>query len=104
MEKHYENEYIPSRGVLRACGGIVESVDRQPYCDYVLLAGNCVGRGWNEEERERLVEAIRLNLINRKLYPFEALRTQYALHCDQTVFRRELRKYVRVLSGLCGFE
>ena len=102
MEKRYN--YKPSRGIMRACSGIVEAVTNEPYSEYMLLAESCVGRDWDEEVRARLIEAIRLNLIDKKLYPFEVLQRKYGLPCCQTTFRREMRKYVQVLSGLCGFE
>ena len=104
MEKRFDNSYVPSRGVLRACGGIVESVTCSPYSEYMLLAESCLARDWDEKERARLVQAIKLNLINRKEYPFELLQRKFDLPCCQKTFRRESRRYVRILSGLCGFE
>ena len=62
------------------------------------------GKDWAEDERKNLAEAIRLNLINQKEYPFEMLQRKYNLPCSRKVFRREARIYVNVLSGLCGFE
>ena len=43
-------------------------------------------------------------LINRKEYPFDLLQRRYGLPCTKKTFRREARKYVRILAGLCGFE
>ena len=97
-------EYSPSRGVERACGGIVESVRSSPYTEYIELASGCVARGWDEKARQDLTEAIKLNLINKKTYPFELLQRRFGLPCSRSTFRREECNFVRVLSGLCGFE
>ena len=104
-----KNEYgskdrIPSRGVTRACGGLVESVKTYPYTAYMEIAAGMVGKDWDAKEREKLAEAIKLNLINQKEYPFEMLQRKYQLPCSRKIFRRESRLYVKVLSGLCGFE
>ncbi len=104
MESRFNNQYVPSRGVERACGGIIESVKTQPYTEYMELAASCVARGWDEKHRKNLAEAIKLNLINQKEYPFELLQRKYELPCGRKTFRRESRRYVRILSGLCGFE
>ncbi len=103
---YYEKkkDYIPSRGVERACGGIVESVRCQPYTEYMELAESCVARDWDEKQRKKLTEAIKLNLINQKEYPFDLLQRKYGLPCSRKIFRRESRRYVQILSGLCGFE
>lgn len=99
-DKHYR----PSRGIERACGGILESVHSWPYTEYMELAGSCVGRDWDEKQQKNLCEAIKLNLINRKEYPFEVLQRKYGLPCSQKLFRKESRKFIRIFSGLCGFE
>ena len=104
MYKKYDHKYVPSRGVLRACCGIVESVNCSPYAEYMELAASCLARDWDEKEREKLIEAIRLNLINQKKYPFDVLQRKYNLPCCQSTFRRERMRYVRILSGLCGFD
>jgi hypothetical protein len=98
------NDRIPSRGVTRACGGLLESVKTYPYTEYMEMAALTVGKDWEEEARQNLAEAIRLNLINQKEYPFEMLQRRYQLPCSRKVFRKEARIYVNVLSGLCGFE
>ncbi|MBP3321825.1 MAG: hypothetical protein J6M12_05690 [Clostridia bacterium] len=107
MKNGYERtnrSKIPSRGVTRACGGLVESVKTSPYTEYMALAASMVGKDWDEKQRQNLAEAIRLNLINQKEYPFELLQRKYQLPCSRKVFRGESRLYVNVLSQLCGFE
>lgn len=104
MEKRTGNGYIPQRGVARACGGLIESVRTKPYTDYMMLAAMCVGKDWDERQRGNLISAIQLNLINSKEYPFELLQRKYNLPCGRKEFRAESRKYVQILSGLCGFE
>ena len=63
-----------------------------------------VWTGLDEKQQKNLREAIKLNLINRKEYPFEVLQRKYGLPCSQKLFRKESRKFIRIFSGLCGFE
>ena len=102
--EYYSKDRIPSRGITRACGGLIESVRTYPYTEYMELAASVVGKDWDEKQRKNLTEAIKLNLINSKEYPFDLLQRRYQLPCSRKTFRREARLFVKVLSGLCGFE
>ena len=99
-----KKSYIPSRGIERACGGIIESVKCTPYTDFVKMAEGCVACDWDEKQRKNLTEAIKLNLVNQKEYPFDLLQRKYGLPCSRKIFRREARKYVQALAYFCGFE
>ena len=67
-------KYLPKalpRCIEKACAGIVESVLTHPYIDFVEQASLCIGENYcaeerSENERRRLVEAIKLNMIDRK--------------------------------------
>ena len=95
---------MPSHGVTRACGGVLESVRTLPYTQYVAMVDALVGENWEESQRKNLISAIKLNLINQKEYPFDLLQRKYQLPCTRKIFRKESREYVRLLAGLCGFE
>ena len=99
-----KRNYIPPRGIERACGGIIESVKCLPYTDFVKTAEEAVACDWDEKQRKNLTEAIKLNLVNQKEYPFDLLQRKYGLPCSRKIFRREARRYVQVLAKLCGFE
>ena len=102
------SKYTLSRGIVKACAGIVESVDAEPYRTYVIEAGRVVGVGYGleeaaQKERAKLVEAVKLNLVNRYEYPFESLARKYGLAVSYRTFRREKQKYCYELARLCGF-
>lgn len=96
------------RGIERACAGIVESVLTLPYTDYIEQASQCVGENYpadprSENERQRLVEAIKLNMIDRKEYPFSLLQRRYQLPITIRAFLAEKRRFTHTLASLCGF-
>lgn len=104
-------KYLPPalpRGINRACSGIVENVTSPPYSDYIDLAGLCVGTNYqcdddSELQRRQLVEAIKLNLIDRKEYPFSLLQRHFNLPIGIRAFLAEKRKFTHRLAVLCGF-
>ena len=96
------------RGIEKACAGIVESVLTLPYTAYVEEASLCIGENYtadshSENERLRLVEAIKLNMIDRKEYPFTLLQRRYQLPITIRAFLAEKRKFTARLADLCGF-
>ena len=96
------------RGIEKACAGIVESVLTHPYVDFIEQASLCVGENYasdfrSENERQRLVEAIKLNMIDRKEYPFSLLQRRYQLPITIRVFLAEKRRFSTELASLCGF-
>ena len=100
-------KYALPSGIVKACSGIVESVTAEPYISHIENAGRVVGSNYAldekvQKERERLVEAIKLNLINRHEYPFECLARKYCLPVSHSTFKREKMKYCYELARLCG--
>ena len=98
----------PSRGITRACSGILESVHTKPYTDYVDTASLLVGANFavdeeSEGRRRDLVQAIKLNLIDRKEYPFSLLQRKFNLPIGIRAFLEEKRRFVHILAHLCGF-
>lgn len=102
------SKYTLSRGVVKACAGIVEGVTAEPYITHIANAGRVVGVNYSldegaQRERARLIEAIKLNLINRRECPFEYLARRYSLPVSLATFKREKTKYCYTLAVLCGF-
>lgn len=99
---------ILPRGIVRACAGIVESVVEEPYKTYIIEAGRVVGVNYALDdaaqwEREKLIEAIKCNLVNRYEYPYELLVRRFNLAVSLSTFKREKKKYCYELARLCGF-
>ena len=102
------SKYTLPGGIVKACAGIVEGVTAEPYRTHIANAGRVVGENYaltesGQKERERLTEAIKLNLINRREYPFEYLARRYNLPVSLATFKREKMKYCYTLAVLCGF-
>ena len=100
--------YILPRGIVRACAGIAESVDAEPYASYVAAAAAIIGASYGDSpsaqhKRRQLAEAVRLNLINRREYPYELLVRRFELAVSLSTFKREKYKYCYELARLCGF-
>lgn len=96
------------RGINRACSGIVESVSVPPYSDYVEQACMTVGANYaldkaSECQRQKLALAIKLNLIDRKEYPYSLLQRRFDLPLGIRAFLAEKRKFIHTLATLCGF-
>lgn len=97
-----------SRGVYRACSGIVEGVQTEPYRTYITRACAVIGAGYAlderaQAERQKLVEAVLLNVENRREYPFELLARRFLLPISHAGFKREREKFCSELARLCGF-
>lgn len=103
------SRYILTRGAVKACAGIVESAANiQPYADYIKNAERAVGRTFSPDpaaqaERARLIEAIKLNLINRRENNFELLVRRFSLPVSLSMFKREKYKFCYALAVECGF-
>lgn len=96
------------RGIDRACSGIVESVNTKPYTDYIEQASLLVGANYatddeSEKNRQNLATAIKLNLIDRKEYPYSLLQRKFNLPIGIRAFLTEKRKFIYTLANLCGF-
>lgn len=99
------NNNLP-RSVVKTCAGIVEGVRtgeirNAQYTAAVEKAGQVVGKNYAataEGIRRQLVDAVQLNLINRKEYPIERLILERGIPTSYMTFRREQRKYCRALA------
>lgn len=104
---HDKTKSLPP-GIIKACAGLVESVRREPWRGYIIQAEDAIGRNYADNPsaqrtRANLVEAVKLNLVNRKDNPYERLVRQYGLPVDYKAFHREKIRFCRRLAELCGW-
>lgn len=100
-----EDNYQLKAGIVKACAGIVESVTTEPYTSAVEQAGQVVGRSYAPEAeaaRLRLLEAVKLNLINRKQYPIGLLRRKYNFIESEKQFQREKMRFCHAVAKRAG--
>lgn len=100
-------KYALPSGIVKACSGIIESAKGQLYVDSIVKAEIAVGKNFADNdqaqaERQNLIKAIKLNLINRHEYSFEYLKRKYNLPVSHSTFKREKMKYCYELARLCG--
>lgn len=104
---HNDIEKLPA-GIIKACAGIVESVAHEPWRSFILEAEKVIGRNYADNPaaqrtRAALVEAVKLNLVNRKDNSYERLARRYSLPIDYKAFHREKIRFCRRLAELCGW-
>lgn len=95
------------RGIIKAVSGILESCHTEPYITYAALAEDAIWQGFEMNEkaqktRQSLIEATKLNIINRKEYPFFLLQRRLMLPTTESIFCREKMKYIEEFARLCG--
>lgn len=88
-----QNKHIP-RGIWRVCAGIVEMEQVLPpqYQKAIAAAELAVGKNYTSEaeaERQKLVQAVKSNLINQKTWSYELLCRHYGLPIDKNRFNQE---------------
>ncbi len=108
------NGYTLSRSAVRYCAGIVECTYGCPgtfaaelWSGIVARAERVVGSNYGDdpkaqEERARLIEAVKQNLMNRWEHPYEQLARKYELPLSLSSFKREKRKFCYELAKLAG--
>lgn len=90
-------------GIVRACGGLIEACNTEPYITAIANAGRVVGQSYGlsdeaQQRREELVKAIKLNLINRKEYPFDLLQRKFDLPISNKTFGIEKIKFCQAMA------
>lgn len=96
----------PPRGIVRACAGIAESATAERYVQAVHQAEQVIGAGFApdaEAQRQKLVEAVKLNLINQKEYPFELLLRKSGIYMGKNQFTKEKHLFCNELARILGF-
>lgn len=92
--------------IWRTCAGIVEAEQILPaeYRAAIANAEQAVGKNFspNSQARMDLVEAVKLNFVNRKEWPFELLRRRYFLPISYNAFGREKKRFCFALAKELG--
>ena len=98
-----QDRHIP-RGVWRLCAGMVEADQILPprYRHAVRMAESAIGEGLDPQVRRTLTEAVKLNLISCRDWPFELLRRRYGLPLGHNAFGREKYNFCRALARELG--
>lgn len=89
------------QAIRRICGGLCEYESQLPtaYRQAILTAGRFVGSQYaSEQERLKLVQAVKLNLISRKQYSYEFLQRRYGLPVSKGTFFKEQNIFCRHLA------
>lgn len=94
-------------GVIRACAGLLESEEALSLaCRRAIQAAeNAVGSDYlpeAEQQRRQLIQAIKLSLVNRKEWPYEALARTFDLSMSYNAFGREKKKFCYVMATGAG--
>ncbi|MCI8331295.1 MAG: hypothetical protein HFE78_00490 [Clostridiales bacterium] len=92
-----------SRMIRRFCGAILECREKEPYKGYIKKASEWIGQEiCDDQQREALAEAIVLNVLNYKEYPFEFVQRKYGIVMGHKEFSRQKMIFCRHLAIECG--
>lgn len=92
-----------ARMIRRFCGAILECREKEPYKSYIKKALEWTGQEIdNDQQREALSEAIVLNVLNYKEYPFEFVQRKYNIVIGHKEFSRQKKIFCRHLAIECG--
>ena len=88
----------------RFCGAILEYRAQQPYKRYVRSAAERMRFGGMADKiRSKLTEAIILNLVNFREYPFDRLQRKFDLPISQNEFTLYKNQFCELLAQEVGF-
>lgn len=95
-------------GIIKICSGLLESCKKEPYITNIAMAERMVATNYSlsdddEKKRQKIIEAIKLNLINRKEYNLADLMSVYGITMKKCELRDEQNKFCYALATLCGF-
>lgn len=92
--------------VWRTCAGIVEAEQILPssYRQAISNAEQVIGQNFSPSSQARsdLIEAVKLNFVNRKKWPFELLKRRYTLPLSYNAFGKEKKKFCFALAKELG--
>lgn len=83
------------------CRGVLSLGRSEPYISAVQAAESEVGKMFDANAvavKKSLVEAIKLNLINRYEYSFPKLQAKYSLPLNSTEFTEEKNKFCSAIT------
>ncbi len=105
-----QDQYTLSAGIVKVVSGLVECAETEPYISAIKAADERVGvdifakNEAAQRTREHLTTAIKLNLANRKDYPYSLLRRQYNLPVSYGQFTAIKRRYCWEIATALNLE
>ena len=92
------------KGLARLCGSLLQAEGQLSAMQQnaIRKAEQAVGRGYApgaQAAKAELVQAVRLNLMNARAWPFALLRRRYLLPLDEAGFRRERAAFCAALAA-----
>lgn len=92
------------KAIRRFCGAVLEYRHVQPYKSHVKKAAEDVrDDSVTDEVHENTVEAMIMNIISSKRYPFELLQHRYKLPMTHVEFGARKNQFCLALAKRCGF-
>ena len=91
------------KGLARLCGSLLQAQAQLSAAQQSAIhrAEQAIGSGYApgaQAAKAELVQAVRLNLMNARAWPFALLRRRYLLPLDETGFRRERAAFCAALT------
>ncbi|MEG0899982.1 MAG: hypothetical protein RSD67_05445 [Oscillospiraceae bacterium] len=95
-------------GIIKICSGLLESCSTEPYKTNIAIAEriivtDCGLNNSQEVKQKNVINAIKLNLINRKENSLDNLLSLYNIDMKKSEFREEQNRFCYTLATLCGF-
>ena len=108
MTDNINTIYNLPKGLVRICSGLLESEEQlTPSCrKAIYIAEHSVGENYSSSanaERKKLISAVKLSLINRKIWSYENLCRKYGLPISYNNFTNEKKKFCVSLINELNF-
>lgn len=93
--------------LIRLCGALLEYAPESPWSDYIARAEAAVGTQFADNDqaqltRRLLVDAVKGNLINRRVNAYETLQRRHNLPLTKREFAEERTTFCHVLAREAG--
>lgn len=93
--------------LIRLCGALLEYAPESPWSDYIARAEAAVGTQFADNDqaqmtRRLLVDAVKGNLINRRVNAYETLQRRHNLPLTKREFAEERITFCHVLAQEAG--
>lgn len=93
--------------LIRLCGALLEFSPESPWTEYIARAEAAVGTQFSDNDqaqltRRLLVDAVKGNLINRRVNAYETLQRRHNLPLTKREFAEERTTFCHVLAREAG--
>ena len=93
--------------LIRLCGALLEFAPESPWSEYIARAEAAVGTQFADNDqaqmtRRLLVDAVKGNLINRRVNAYETLQRRHNLPLTKREFAEERTTFCHVLAHEAG--